>query len=348
MVKTLRVLHAPSDVAGLAAGLSAAFREIGVESTTLQFQSNYLNYESDVQLHLERYSLIRRYIRRLKFFVTNLLRFDCYHFYFGVSFLPGNLDMLILRLLGKRVFMTYQGSDIRLTSAHRKISGHEFKIRNEFANKRVPDVLKRFKCWYIALIAHKTYVVNPDLRLTSPSSIFLPYTNVDPRKWRPLSPLPRPVHKPLRVIHAPSNRRVKGTDIIIETVNRLRSENLPIDLCLAEGISHYKIIELAKDIDLAIDQLNIGWYGGFAVEMMSLGIPTICYLDNRISPLVPFYHDIPILPATRASLYFSLKDIILHPELLIPIQNQSREFVLHHHDPIMIAQKLLRDYQNVA
>ena len=59
------------------------------------------------------------------------------------------------------------------------------------------------------------YALNPDLLRVLPATAeFLPYGNVDPRQWVPLSAtflLP----KRLTVLYAPTHRGVKGTRYIV-------------------------------------------------------------------------------------------------------------------------------------
>lgn len=48
-----------------------------------------------------------------------------------------------------------------------------------------------------------------------------------------------------------------------------------------ENIPHDKVHELYEKTDLAVDELLVGWYGAFAVEMMALGKPVVCYIREE-------------------------------------------------------------------
>src|SRR5947199_333673 len=75
------------------------------------------------------------------------------------------------------------------------------------------------------------------------------------------------------VLHAPSNRRRKGTDHVIAAC-----EQLPVDLEIVEGLPHDEARRHFERADIVVDQLNAGWYGVFALEAMALGKPVLTFL----------------------------------------------------------------------
>ena len=87
-----------------------------------------------------------------------------------------------------------------------------------------------------------------------------------------------------RVIHAPSNPEIKGTALIeraVAAVNGDPASAVEIELVLCRGVPRTEVFRLASTCDFAIDQVLIGWYGIFAVEMLTLGLPVLCFLDDR-------------------------------------------------------------------
>ncbi|MDP2683939.1 MAG: hypothetical protein Q8P20_02675 [bacterium] len=189
--------------------------------------------------------------------------------------------------------------------------------------------------------------MNPDLLLSSPTSKFLPYANVDLNVWKPIYNNEKKLNKKKMFViaHAPSSRKIKGTQYILKSIERLTHNGYNIKLQLFEKLTHDQIATACQNADLIIDQLLIGWYGGFAVEMMALGKPVICYLDDRISHLVPFYNDIPIINANPQTLYKKIEFFINHPQELAIIGKKSRQFVERIHNPKTIAKTVVRYYQ---
>ena len=155
-----------------------------------------------------------------------------------------------------------------------------------------------------------------------------------------------PKKKILTVVHAPTDREIKGTQYIIDTVKKLSENGYRIKLQLLENLTHIEMISACLKADLAIDQLLIGWYGGYAVEMMALEKPVICYLDKRLSSFVPYYNKIPIINASPKTLYSVLEDFLKNAESIHQIGIKSRKFVEKIHNPITIAQKLTNIYKD--
>jgi glycosyltransferase involved in cell wall biosynthesis len=82
-------------------------------------------------------------------------------------------------------------------------------------------------------------------------------------------------------LHAPSSTATKGSALILEGVNSLRAQGLPIELTLILNSSAEKVLSAMLESDVLIDQVNIGWYGVLAVEGMMTGLPTIARLTSR-------------------------------------------------------------------
>jgi len=337
----MKILHLPVDTGGQAWGLSRAERNLGADSTNIVFQKSRFSYNCDRSLELDRYSIFKRYFLRTKYLFKFLKKYDIFHFYFGVTFWPFNLDLFVLKLFKKKLFFTFQGSDIRF----KKYKIENKVIFNNYISWYKFDFIKKCKIKFINLFADKTYVLNPDLLLSSPNSEYLPYANVNIDKIKPDNILA----KRYNIVHSPSNRKIKGTDIIIKIIRSLKVNEFPkINLILNENISHDQVIKNSKVAQLAVDQLKIGWYGGYAVEMMALGIPVICYINKKI-----LYHlklkdlyNIPIISANASNLKEVLSYYLDNEDKLKEISKKSRKFAESHHNPKKIAKYTLTAYNN--
>ena len=84
------------------------------------------------------------------------------------------------------------------------------------------------------------------------------------------------------VAHAPSNRKIKGTQYLIDAIDALKKEGVPVELFLVEGMSYEEALYISANADIIVDQLLIGSYGQYSVEMMALGKPVICYIRNDL------------------------------------------------------------------
>jgi len=345
-----RILHFPTDVGGNPSGLARAERRLGAHSTVAVIHRSSLAYDVDVDLDLASSSRFHRTLRRAAFAVRCLHRYDLFHFNFAQTFLPRlgpfGVDLPLLRALGKRIFMTFQGCDVRRKDYcrdHYEISccGNDSgpglcRLHDDPAKERAVAYARRF--------AHRLFCLNPDLLNIIPDADFIPYASVDPAD---VSPVPARPDRKLTLIHAPTSRLIKGTDRILHVAEQLRSR-FDIDWRLVEGLPHAEAMRQYRHADLAIDQLKVGWYGAFAVEMMALGKPVVCYIrDADLRHLPPaMAEELPVIRATPDSLLDVLSDLMHAPQRLVELGQRSRAFVQRWHDPLKIARRLLQLYRD--
>ena len=80
---------------------------------------------------------------------------------------------------------------------------------------------------------------------------------------------------------APSHVRGRGC-------SSLQAEGVPLALRAPAGRRAAAAVRSALERSaIVVDQLNAGWYGGFAVEAMALGKPVVAALDLREHPVSP-------------------------------------------------------------
>lgn len=141
---------------------------------------------------------------------------------------------------------------------------------------------------------------------------------------------------PLRLLHAPNHRWIKGTDYLLRAVDELRAEGVELELRIVENMSNDQVLAAMTEVDVVVDQLIVGWYALFAIEAMSMGKPVLCHLRPD---LLSFYtaagllekDEIPILPATWDTVKESLRWCALNRDALPDIGRRSQDFVRRHH-----------------
>ena len=114
------------------------------------------------------------------------------------------------------------------------------------------------------------------------------------------------------VVHAPSDRRVKGTHYVLEAVDRLQRSGIAVELRLVEGLTRDAAVPLYADGDVFVDQLIAGWYGGAAVEAMALGRPVIAFIREDDLSLIPeaMRDELPVVNATPETIDGSLRKLV--------------------------------------
>lgn len=372
--RPLRVLHCPWNIAGNPGALVRAERKLGIDSYGVELVSSKYVFEIDETLFEPLTTASQREMRRWGLVMRAIRRFDIVHFNFGQSILMGQVypdetvsgslrhkatawywrhvwmaDLPLLKLLGKGIVMTYQGDDARQGDECRRrfaITAANY-VDADYYNP-ITDAWKRKAISKVARYADRIYALNPDLLQVLPSQArFLPYANVDPREWTPPQPTDNSV--PV-VVHAPTHRGVKGTEFILQAVRRLHSEGIQFKFKLIENLPHAEVRRLYEQADVLVDQLLLGWYGGLAVEFMALQKPVICYMrDEDLLFLPPLMRaELPVVNANPMNIYQVLRDTLKHRNQLPEIGRRSRAYVERWHDPVQIAQELVREYHAIA
>lgn len=354
----LRVLHCPTSTGGNAWALAQAEREIGLDSDVMVFSRGPFGYNCDIDLRMATRSAFGKALTVSAFLARAAVSYDVIHFNFGrslLSGLPGFLagleqrDLPLLRALGKGIVVTYQGCDVR----QRGFCESRFDVSACTACglcDEATDAERARRARVFDRYADAIFALNPDLlRVLPERAEFLPYTSVDPREWVPPMRTRRTVGEPFRILHSPTDRAIKGTASVVSAVERLKARHPNVELVLVENVPHSQVRALYEQADVAVDQLLIGWYGGFAVEAMALGTPVVCFLREADLALLPpdLRADIPIVNATSDTLEDVLERLYLDPFELARIGGASRAYVERWHDPIKIARHTKEVYSNL-
>ena len=350
-MRRLRILHVPNTVGGHPQGLARAERELGHDSHSVALWASAFAYPVDEVLRDEATTRFVFEWRRATLLVRALRWADVIHFNFGSSIVPRvlrNVDLPLLRAAGKVVAVTFQGDDARLGVEVRARGGLSLPSALPERYGADVDAARRAVIRRFARHAHLVYYLNSDLAVGLPERArFVPYAHVDPRQWEPAHRRSLAA-RPIRILHAPSDRIVKGTRHVEEAVGRLRAEDLKVELVLVENMTHDRARLAYADADIAVDQLYAGWYGGFAVEAMALGLPVIAHIRDEDLPGVPkaLHAQLPVIRATPDTLQAVLRDA-LSPLRREEVAACSRPFVECWHDPRKIARGVLSDYETV-
>jgi len=366
----MRVIHAPSIIAGNAIGLSRAERAIGLESRVVAALPHAFGYQPDLTWARSRLAIEFRRRSLLRYVLANA---DVVHFNFGSSLYPRTLqddrapthrraayalhnllarpfelrDLRTIRAHGIGIVVTFQGDDARQGSSDR-----HWLVRESGNYGPSSDAAKarRIRVW--DEFAYAIFALNPDLLDHLPARAqFLPYSAFDPRTatYEPRPALTRfSQERPMRIVHAPSDRRTKGTRFVEAAIAGLQGRGLPISLQLVEGMSHQQALQAYRQADVLVDQLLTGWYGGLAVECMAMGIPALAYLDAADIARVPgpMAEAIPVLDIRPEDASEAIERAMGRLERDGgEWSRRSRAYVERFHDPIAVATSLVPVYE---
>ena len=369
----MKIIHLPLNIGGNPQQTSRCLNELGLDSQTWVIAQNYLKYQADkiicspkdsrIVVEIKKFAALRYVLifdvvifnggrslykpfnatSNFSFFNLESILKALFYIY---SWFMARVELGILKLLRKKIIIFYQGSDARQNDFCNK----NFKIKIPYENHSTTgnfkyDEMKRKSIEFYAKFASRIYSLNPDLLHMLPSSTeFLPYSNIDIRKWNPF--YTQKSKRPLRIGHAPTNQGLKGTSLIRKAVKRLQNKGFEFEFVVVEGLSFTKAIKIYKTLDILVDQLFAGWYGGLAVELMALGKPVVTYIREDDLKFIPqeMKQELPFYKAEPETIEKVLEQVLNLPRSkILEKAIASRRFVEKWHDPIKIAKKIKSD-----
>jgi hypothetical protein len=118
----------------------------------------------------------------------------------------------------------------------------------------------------------------------------------------------RPKDGKVRIVHCPTNRELKHTDLLIKVVDELRAEgNTRLELVIVEGATWRESLLAKAGADIVFDQLLYG-YGCNSVEAWAMRKPVIGGADAwTLDRMAAMFPAIPFEEATEKT----LKDVVL-------------------------------------
>ena len=308
----LRVVHCPVNVAGIPWQNVQALRRKGVDARLVVFNRGRLHQEADVDLRRPR-GFLRGQAVQWRALARLLPRTDVFHFYFGLTLVPKSLQFPLLRAFRKKSLYHFLGSDIR---------------------RRTPADLaygKRADAQVVGSYDAVRWV--PDAEVIPPGLDLAAYSPVPPSdRARPL------------VVHAPSDRRRKGTEHVARAC-----EELGVELDVVERLPHGEARLRYERADIVVEQLNAGWHGVFALEAMALAKPVVTYLKDDVVRRTEeaFGVRVPIVSATKETLVERLRPLVDSPAERRRIGAESRAYVERVHDIDKVADRLLELYSRL-
>lgn len=116
----------------------------------------------------------------------------------------------------------------------------------------------------------------------------------------------------IRIMHSPTNRAEKNTDLFLKVIKEL-SKKYDIQLVMVENASHTETQIIRANCDIVYDQLKYQ-YGSNALEAMAMGIPAVVgctanpWVYKRFEDVIGY---VPFTKANKATLKNVLEQLIV-------------------------------------
>ena len=355
----MKILIGCGEVAGLIYELGKEFEKQGHDVTTIAAPSNvsYYNYSYDInpneflKYYLKKYSKwpkLTKFIYlligffSLRFqenFRVNLLKkflLDSDLFIFIWTSLLWEEDKLIKFLYKKNIpiITLFLGSEIRDYKAFQlkySVTQWDFPKRY-FSNS--PNKIKKLRLHekYSTLI----YSV-PDQSIhakTSYCHLQLPF---DLEKFNynvPERDIPV-------VIHCPSEPFVKGTDIIEETLLKLKNEGILFEFKFLKNISHKELLLHLSEADVLIDEIVLHGPGMLGFEGMLSG----CAVATKFLKSSPKCFSPPVYNIDHTNIYLKMKSLLSDKKLRVKLAQEGREYAVKNNNIEKVSKNILNNLE---
>lgn len=242
----------------------------------------------------------------------------------------------LLRAAGVRTLILPYGSDVQdmqlspnLHFKHAKSADYPNDRRRINAVKRQVGLWTRRADHIIGGCEWVDYMGHWD-------TLLLAHFSIDTEWWSDPAPRPAAPDRPLRILHAPNHRTIKGTRFFIAAVDELRAEGVPVELQLLERVPNDRVRDAIREADVIADQLIVGWYAMFALEGMAMRKPVLCNLRPDLKQLYERAGlvrpgEFPIVECTPETVKEAIRDLVRRRAELPALGERSRDFAIRHH-----------------
>jgi hypothetical protein len=192
------------------------------------------------------------------------------------------------------------------------------------------------------------FSLNPDLMYFLPKdkTTFLPYMIAG---WNDIQHDKYYISNKIKIIHSPTNRVAKGSDFILKALKKLQKRYNSIEIIVIENIPYVEALKLYQEAHIVIDQVLIGWYGGFGVEVMKMGKPLGVFIREEDLKFIPQDMAKELKDAVININPYNIEEIIefyiQNPKMLIEKSQASLDYVHKWHNPLYVGEVTKEIYQ---
>lgn len=345
-LKRMKILHAPFEIAANMGIITRSLRKAGLRADSANYYDSWLKYNCDYNLHINRLPPGRQEAAIDAFAGRAKAEYDIFHFHFLQSLYPDLRDLAELKDRGKKICFSFWGSDHRAPEwiyyqqarflGHKPPKPYFFNMQLYLAHKKInqfADVLFGQTiiprgihiCGYsetdLWTLEEKQRILNKKLMEKDPGKTYF--------------------------LHAPSSNWKKGSSIIMNLLAECKSDGLPIEVIYVSGKTPDEARNLYAYADYAIDQVGVGRYGFFGVEMMCWEIPVLVHQ-------IPLFDKIignpPVIKILKANFKEKIKECVDWKKngKRNQLGRESREWAIRNADISRMLPVYLKVYNDLA
>lgn len=353
----MKIFIGSEDIASVLSGISEGFKELGHEVTTFVFSKNKFYEDTEYDIIAPSPLIFLQKIKNTQPLTTvighcNRILTNSFLYLKTDSWIKSN-DLFIfiwrpwineeillkrIKKAGKKIICIHLGSDVRHISAYKQQFNEDVTSWEDFFHKEdLNEKIKKIRLH--ELYADVIYSV-PDqagLYIRPYNHIYLPIS----KKKKINFNIPARI-EPV-VIHAPSRSGIKGTRIIIDSMEKLRVEGYKFTFNLLENLSNSDLLKRLSNSDILIDELYLHGPGVLSGEAMLSGCTvvtkTLSTNKNIFNP--------PVLSVSANTIYDQMKFLLDNFNFRIELAQKGYQYALTHNDPMIIAKNMLSDLSKI-
>ena len=314
---------------GLAWKIAEGLRKNGIKADSVVIDDHSFSYPFHKKLNFigDNPGLLNRLIKYY-YFIKHTLKYDVFIFNTRSTMLAKKGDLKLLKKLGKKTAMIYVGCDIR-DKDYYLASSEKFTVCkncSESYQRKIGCVMaeKHSETKVIQQFTDASFSHPFDAMILNGKFHYL-YLLLELEEYEPKYE----VNEKIKIIHIPSDDGIKGTNYVLEAIEKLKNENIDFEFELIRNKPHSEVKEAIRNADILIDQMVAGWYGLISIESMALGKTTVCFLRDELYNFIP---DIPVINLNPDNLAEGLKKIINEKEKLAGYGEAGRKYAEKYHD----------------
>lgn len=262
------------------------------------------------------------------------------------------LEPWLLRRAGVRtVAIPYGGDFWRYSTILEAQVRHAFLLDYPEAGRREDLVERRVKRW----MRHADVVVGGFMveGASRWDTLTTSYLVVGPERVPARESFaPRPSDRPLRVVHAPNHRGVKGSEFLLAAVDALRAEGHGIELELLERRPNAEVVEAIRAADICFDHCIGSGFGMFALEAMAAGAVVMANLEDEqrlgLHRVFGWLDQCPVVSANAHQVESTLRWLLERPETCVELGAMGVDYVRRFHHPDMARHLFGSIYRSLA
>jgi hypothetical protein len=338
--------------------LAKCDRLLGFRSESLVFTVYHTTSSFDINLKAVSGFVYRTFPRWIGKFHRAILRlaltrYDVFHTFCDRGLLPvsGGLqiepaEMEAIRRHGRRLYAYTYGADVRTREATLALGRYNLCVEcpepgrfctcNDEKGARNIAAIGQHATALISMGDMLTYARNArNMHYWPVDTANFPKTGTD---WIP--------GRTLRVGHAPNHPHFKGTQFLVDAIERLKAQGYAIELVSITGVANAEVIALFKSCDVVADQFIAGFHGYTALEAMALGKPVLCYLRDPRAAIDPA--NCPMINCSPDTVEQLLRECLDGDFDLAELGRRSRSYIEHYYSLEAVAIRLGKLYLETA